>query len=563
MSVVLRLLLISQAIWFLAGAGDVRAQWPDDPSANMIICDRAGEQTLAKVATTSDGGCYVSWEDHGSGNYDVYLQRLNGAGQIQWAENGLLISHHPQESWITDYDLTADMEDHAIVVFNDIRDGTDRDIFAYRISPQGDFMWGPDGLTISDNDGFEPDPRVVVTSDGNIVIGWPEDNMAHLRKLTPEGNDLWDPSTITLTFDYSVSSTRLAAAEDDGVILEIQVPTGPNFWDPCYLYMHKFDASGNDMWGPDGVDVMTTSGIAPYMRSDISGDGSGGAYSFWYDTRNMIHHAYVQHVDSDGNALWTPNGVQLSTTAGEMQMYPVLAQIPSTEDVIVFYRTTDENQTIAGIAGQKLNSAGERQWGNGGTIYVPASSVDRFNVVACPQEGGAIVIYKELPEGVVNSIVQAIRVDESGTPVWEPSPVTMVSTLSDKGTIVARANPDGMVIAAWSDKRLDSSGDIYLQNINPDGSFGGSPGCDYLAGDCNHNGVSLELADVVSMIGMYRGTVEPYYSCDCPPHGADFVPEADPSGNCVALELNDVVTEIGAYRGTGAASGCEDCPGSR
>jgi len=86
--------------------------------------------------------------------------------------------------------------------------------------------------------------------------------------------------------------------------------------------------------------------------------------------------------------------------------------------------------------------------------------------------------------------------------------------------------------------------------------------CEYLAGDCDHNGTPLELGDVIFMIGMYRGTAEPEYTCDCPPHGDAFAPEADPDGNCVAFELGDVVTEIGAYRGTATASGCEDCPGS-
>ena len=94
---------------------------------------------------------------------------------------------------------------------------------------------------------------------------------------------------------------------------------------------------------------------------------------------------------------------------------------------------------------------------------------------------------------------------------------------------------------------------------------GGEPSggdCVYIPGDCNHNGAALELGDVIAMISMYRGTVDPYYTCDCPPHGSVFAPEADPDGNCVALELGDVVTEIAAYRGTGTASGCEDCPGS-
>ncbi len=86
--------------------------------------------------------------------------------------------------------------------------------------------------------------------------------------------------------------------------------------------------------------------------------------------------------------------------------------------------------------------------------------------------------------------------------------------------------------------------------------------CDYIPGDCNHNGIALELGDVIAMIGMYRGSVVPPYECSCPPHGDNFTPTADPNGNCVALELGDVVTEIAAYRGSGTASGCEDCPGS-
>jgi hypothetical protein len=87
--------------------------------------------------------------------------------------------------------------------------------------------------------------------------------------------------------------------------------------------------------------------------------------------------------------------------------------------------------------------------------------------------------------------------------------------------------------------------------------------CSYEPGDINHNGVPIELPDVVSMIGIYRGTVSPYYTCPCPPHGESFPPEADPNGNCTANELSDVIVEIGAYRGTANASGCVDCPGLR
>ena len=95
-------------------------------------------------------------------------------------------------------------------------------------------------------------------------------------------------------------------------------------------------------------------------------------------------------------------------------------------------------------------------------------------------------------------------------------------------------------------------------------SFGcGGGDCVYIPGDCDHNATPVELSDVIAMIGMYRGDVAHPYECDCPPHGADFAPTADPNGNCIPDELSDVVQQIGAYRGDVQASGCEDCPGSR
>lgn len=87
--------------------------------------------------------------------------------------------------------------------------------------------------------------------------------------------------------------------------------------------------------------------------------------------------------------------------------------------------------------------------------------------------------------------------------------------------------------------------------------------CEYVPGDCDYNGVPLELDDVIAMITTYRGLAEPYYLCYCPhdPPIPDFAPNADPDGSCVANELGDVVREIDAYRGSETASGCPDCPG--
>ncbi|MBT8387269.1 MAG: hypothetical protein KJO12_07635, partial [Ignavibacteria bacterium] len=75
------------------------SQWSSDPSQNLAVCDTSGEQVLPKISLTSDGGCYIAWFDTREGNYNVYLQRLDPAGNKMFAANGLLISNHASLSW--------------------------------------------------------------------------------------------------------------------------------------------------------------------------------------------------------------------------------------------------------------------------------------------------------------------------------------------------------------------------------------------------------------------------------------------------------------------------------
>jgi hypothetical protein len=449
------------------------AQWPADPDSNLIICDHPGGQVIPKVAPTSDGGCYISWYDAISGNYNMYLQHLNNRGEIMWGPNGILISDHRQDTWLTDYSLIVDHEDYAVVVFNDIRSGDDWDIYAYRVSPDGELVWGDDGLTLSDNDGFEPFPQVAVTSSGNIAFAWQDEDVIHLRKVTPDGIDCWTPSTITLTGDFGLSVPRLTKGDNDEIILQMLAQAGPNYYDQKYIYAQKFDSQGTALWGDFGAPISTAGGIAFYMFPNIISDGFGGAYSFWYDTRNVVHHAYVQHVLSNGTLAWTANGERVRLDDSQLQMNISLAFLPTTGDVLAFYLATGTNQAANGIQAQKFNAAGERQWTDDGIELVPLADLTIWGIQAFAYGDGAIVTYFETPRGdVLNSYVKAMRVDGDGNQVWETSPVIMCTHLSEKLHLDASMNCDGQVIDVWESRRNDPAGDIYLQNVNPDGTLG-------------------------------------------------------------------------------------------
>ena len=78
---------------------------------------------------------------------------------------------------------------------------------------------------------------------------------------------------------------RIAAAENDAVIVQYLKNYGTQLWSLRHIYAQKFDSSGNAMWPDTGVVISNAGGLGPQMEPDLKPDGSGGAYSFWYETR--------------------------------------------------------------------------------------------------------------------------------------------------------------------------------------------------------------------------------------------------------------------------------------
>ena len=147
---------------------------------------------LPKIAKTSDGGCYIGWFDQRSSGYAVYLQRLDANGFKQFPANGLLISNNPQSSSLVDWDLAVDDSNCCVLAFTDTRASSSINPYAYRISPSGQFLWGPNGIALTDSiNVYQANPKVIVTSDGNFVIPWQYNNKIAMVKLTKAGTKPW------------------------------------------------------------------------------------------------------------------------------------------------------------------------------------------------------------------------------------------------------------------------------------------------------------------------------------------------------------------------------------
>lgn len=507
----------------LFGVSPVAAQWATNPLVNLSIADRTpSEQVIPKVAATADGGCYVGWFDHASGNYDVYLQRLDAQGVEQWAHNGVLISSNPQNSFLVDWDLIVDSQDHCVLVFADDRNGGgDFDIYAYRVTPAGNMLWGANGVTISSNNAFEAAPRVCELGNGSFAFCWSREASTIMGQVvTPAGAIQYPANGLALGGmpGESPAFCEMVASNGSSYIV-LWVRNIASFISPRHLHAQKFNLAGTPLWGAAPVPVYDATSVPLGYAPSIQSDDAGGAVIVWHSSpTGSLFNCRMQHLNITGTQLHPHNGVTVSTDATRHHIDPAFVYHPATGETLVFFNERNGAQSQWGVYGQKFNAAGVRQWGATGLQLMAVDNTWEGFTRALPSGTGAMVFVLHEPTAVLNNnSVLGMRVDASGIAQWPGQPLVLSSLLSSKGRLPVAATPQGAALVIWEDERTDAA-DVYGQRIGEDGVLG--PGVSvptFVRNDCNADG-SNNIADPIRLLSWLFGTSpvpDCGDACDC------------------------------------------------
>jgi hypothetical protein len=100
-------------------------QWIANGTA---ICNSNNSQIYPQICGDGAGGAIVTWQDMRSGSdYDIYAQRINSMGAVQWIANGVPVC---TASNIQEYpQICSDGARGAIITWQDMRSGSDYDIY--------------------------------------------------------------------------------------------------------------------------------------------------------------------------------------------------------------------------------------------------------------------------------------------------------------------------------------------------------------------------------------------------------------------------------------------------
>ena len=459
---------------------NILSQWNSNTAVNTVVSDPSGEQSVQKLALCPDGSTYYSWFDNRGGSYAVYLQKLDVNGVPQFAANGILVSNNPQNSSLVDWDMIADNNNNAILTFTDIRSGGAINPFAYMISSAGTQMWGPNGITLSDSvNSFQPNPKVVQTSDGNYVFFWrigSGPQKLALQKINAAGVKQWGSSPIiwisgtTENYDWPA----IVPSDNGSVIVMFSGYTGSFISPSNYrIYSQKVSGAGTRVWNGTQDTVYSLGRVSGFYTPRLFSDGNSGAVYCWHDDRNSVNltTGYVQRKNSAGVIQFPVNGTAVSGNASNNHFSPVAAYMPATGETYVAWQEANGGQTRVGFNVQKINSSGTRQWGTDGIAIQSLGTDQVVAYTVMTKDTTAIICFNQSAAGG-NNIIKASKLGTSGAYLWAGNIITAGSIASSKIRLNSVINPaNSNSILCWQDKRNDGGG-IYAQNIKFDGTFG-------------------------------------------------------------------------------------------
>jgi len=257
------------------------------------------------------GGAFVAWRlDNGlGGTADVYGQKLNSSGALQWGSDGIAVAASSMNG-----------EGNPAIVSN----GAGGAIFAW-IGPgvrargfngAGTELWSNANLSSAGNNMA---PSMASDGAGGAIIAWAGGG-AFIHRVSSTGVRLWNPGLGGVTLSAFGRAPTVIADGAGGAIVAWEDNRSGNY----NLYAQKLSNTGVTQWMTDGTPFCFASDDqrAPKMISD----GVGGGIITWYDARSafFLRDIYAQRINSTGASMWTTDGEYVSRAANH-QDFPTIA----------------------------------------------------------------------------------------------------------------------------------------------------------------------------------------------------------------------------------------------
>lgn len=185
-------------------------QWTE---GGVIAGSVAGNQDTPKIVGDGSGGIIITWANRIGSTMNIYAQRLNSNGALQWIADGVAVTAVSGEKY---YPMLIMYGSDTIITWQDYRYGNS-DIYTQRLNGNGESQWTANGILVSGKPYDQDSPELIGDGAGGAYIVWQDsrsgsDSDIYLQHVYSNG-------LLTLPEVSFTSATQ--QADENGVSTEI------------------------------------------------------------------------------------------------------------------------------------------------------------------------------------------------------------------------------------------------------------------------------------------------------------------------------------------------------
>ncbi len=305
-----------------AGNNDIYAQ-KIDSSGNVLwtldgiaVCSKTTSQKNPKLISDNAGGAIVVWEDSVNFYWDVYAQRISSSGALLWTANGVAVCAAPN----IQINPKIDVDDlgGAIITWQDKRNNIDYDIYAQRLNSTGAVQWATNGVVVCNSIGTQNNARIEPDGSNGALISWVDKRVGtdydiYAQRISSSGNAMWAANGVVVcSAAYNQSAQDMKYLGSNGFVIAWKDFRNGKF----DIYIQQLNLSGVAQLSNNGVLLSNSSSIKSINPNTIS-DGLGGSIIVWQDSTALGFDVYSQKLNSTGIIQWTAGGVAVSTATDD------------------------------------------------------------------------------------------------------------------------------------------------------------------------------------------------------------------------------------------------------
>ena len=437
------------------------SQSPGNPVSIAV-----NNQINPMMTTDGSGGTIITWQDKRSGKYEIYAQRMNADGNAVWTVNGIAIC--TQDSNYNPI-IVSDGSGGAIIAWQSYRGSATADIFAQRVNSSGTVQWTINGVPVCVVV-FEQDTIAMISDGlGGAILTWQDYRSnngfadIYAQRVNSSGAMLWTANGVSVCNQAAAQRGPKLVSDGSGGAFITWYDNRAGNYD---IYTQRVGSGGAVQWTTNGVATCTIP-TTDQLKPDICSDGASGVIITWYDYRSTTDfNIYAQRQGPAGAIVWAVNGVVMNNNVAYDQIDPKIVSDGLGGAIISWtdYRTG----TTADIYAQRVNATGAVQWTATGVIICTSAGDQIKSQLVSDGNNGAYITWQD-HRNAGNSDIYAQRIASNAAINWAATGYAICTIGNDQVNPMIVSNGNLGAIVVWQDYRSGNNFDVYEVGFNTSG----------------------------------------------------------------------------------------------